>query len=124
MDKKRILVIDDETSITKFLKFALERSQQYEVRCEQEGGKAVTAVRSFSPHLILLDVNMPDMQGGEVSALLKEDPVFRNIPIIFLTGMLSQEEMQSGLTIGGRPAVAKPIQIEKLIECIEKNISP
>ena len=122
MDKKRILVIDDEISITKFLKFALEHNGRFEVHCENGGKQGLAALRTFTPHLVLLDVDLQDMQGGDVEAILKEDPVWRNIPIIFLTGMLSQEEMQSGFTIGGYPALAKPIRIEKLIECIDKSL--
>ena len=122
MDKKKILVIDDETAITKFLKLMLERSGRYEVQCEGEGGRAVPAAKVFKPDLILLDVNLPDAQGGEVSSLLQEEPSLRNIPIVFLTGMVSQDEVQAGMTIGGRPAMAKPIDVERLVECIEKNL--
>ena len=122
MAKKKILVVDDEVSITKLLKFALERSGRYEVQCENEGAKTLEAIKSFSPDLILLDVNMSDIQGGEISAAIQDDPVFRHTPIIFLTGMISDEEIHSGVQIGGRPAMGKPIQIEKLVECIEKNL--
>ena len=122
MDKKKILIIDDEVGITKMLKITLERSGQYDVQYENTGTKAVATVRSFGPDLILLDVNLPDVQGGEISAALQEDPALRRIPIIFLTGMVSAEEMQEGTTIGGRPAVAKPVDVGRLIDCIEKNL--
>ena len=122
MDKKKILVVDDEVAITKFIKIMLERSGRYEVQCEGEGAKAVSAARAFKPDLILLDVNLPDAQGGEISSALQEESSLRNIPIIFLTGMVSKEEVQAGLTIGGHPAMAKPIDVERLVDCIEKNI--
>ena len=123
MTKRKILIIDDETSITKLLKLALERSERYLVQTENDGKNAMTAVRTFLPDIILLDVNMPEMSGGEISGALQEDASFKRIPVIFLTGMVSQEEAQSGLTIGGRPAFAKPIDLEKLIECVEKNLT-
>ena len=122
MDKKKILIIDDEVSITKLLKFVLDRSGRYEVACENEGAKALATARAFVPDLVILDVNLPDVTGGEISAAMREDPALGRTPIIFLTGMMSQEEAQGGLTIGGHPAMAKPIQIEKLIECVEKNL--
>lgn len=122
MDKKKILVIDDEAAITKFIKIMLERSGRYEVLCEGEGTKAVATAKAFNPDLVLLDVNLPDTQGGEVSAAFQDEPSLKNVPVIFLTGMVSKEEMQTGLTIGGRPAMAKPIDVERLVECIEKNI--
>ena len=120
MAKKKILIVDDEVSITKLLKFALERSERYEVHCETEGLKALSAAQSFGPDIVLLDVNLPDAGGGEISAAFQEDPMLKSIPIIFLTGMVSQEEVESGVTVGGRPALAKPIDLEKLIESLEK----
>ena len=122
MDKKKILVVDDEASITKLIKFALERSGRFEVVCENSGANALSAARSFRPDLIILDINLPDVPGGEISAQLLDEPDLRRVPIIFLTGMLSQDESKSGVTIGGHVAMSKPIQIEKLIECIDKNI--
>ena len=122
MPKKKILIVDDEVSITKLLKYALERSGRYEVHCENEGANIFPAIRSFLPDIIILDVNLPDAQGGDISASLQEDPTLQKIPVIFLTGMISQEEVQSGLTIAGRPAVAKPVNFEVLIQCIEANL--
>ena len=122
MDKKKVLVIDDEAGITKFLKLVLERSGKYEVQCDNDGTQAVSVIKAFGPDLILLDVNLPGIQGGEISAMLQEDPSLRNIPVIFLTGMISVEEQQAGMTIGGRPAVSKPIDIARLVDCIEKNL--
>ena len=121
--KKKILIIDDEASITKLLKFALERSGRYEVSAENDGKKALSTTRSISPDIILLDVNMPEISGGEISSELQEDASLKHIPIVFLTGMLSQEESQAGLKISGRPALAKPIDLEKLVECVEKLLA-
>ena len=122
MTKKKILVVDDEVPVTKLLKLILERSGRYEIRCENAGAQAVSAAKSYRPDLVLLDVNLPDMEGGEISAAFQEDPVLKDIPIIFLTGLVSAEEMKSGLTIRGRPALAKPIDAGRLIDCVEKNL--
>ena len=122
MDKKKILIVDDEAGITKLLKVMLERSGRYEVQCEGEGTKAVASIKAFQPDLILLDINLPDAQGGEISASLQEEPTLRNIPIIFLTGMVSMEETKGGMTIGGHPALSKPVDMSRLFECIEKNL--
>jgi len=122
LDKKKILVIDDEVGVTKMLKLTLERSGRYQVQCENSGAGALSAVKSFAPDLVLLDINLPDTQGGEISTIFQNDPALRKIPVIFLTGMVSQEEMQEGVTIGGRPTMSKPIDMERLVECIEKNL--
>ncbi len=121
--KKKILIIDDETSITKLLKFALERSPRYAVQCENDGKKALEVTRALMPDVILLDVNMPEMSGGEIAAAMQEDASLKRIPVVYLTGMVSQEEAKSGLTIGGRPAIAKPVDLERLVECLEKELS-
>ena len=122
MAKRKILIVDDEVSITKLLKLALERSGRYEVRCENEGLKALPAAQAFAPDLILLDVNLPDTSGGEVSAAFQEDTALKNIPVIFLTGMVSQEEVLSGVTVGGHPALAKPIDLGKLAEYLDQYL--
>ena len=65
MSRKRILVIDDEASFTRNLKLNLEETGEYEVREENKGTEGLTAAREFRPDLILLDVIMPDMAGGD-----------------------------------------------------------
>ena len=122
MAKKKILVIDDEVAITKLLKLVLERSGKYDVQCENEGTQAVSVIKAFGPDLILLDVNLPDISGGEIAGALRDKPAFSHIPIIFLTGMISAEEAQAGQTIGGRAAVSKPIDMARLVDCIEKYL--
>lgn len=120
MAKKKILIVDDEPSITKLLKFALEKTGIYEILCENQGLKALDAIRASRPDLLVLDMNMPDTSGGEIASSLQSDPSLRALPIIFLTGNVSGEEAESGLTISGHPAMAKPINMEKLLQCIEK----
>src|SRR5258706_15639749 len=82
---KKILVVDDEVTITRLLKLNLEKTGAYVVREENRGAKAYAAAREFKPDLILLDVMMPDLDGGEVAAQLQADPLMKGIPIIFLT---------------------------------------
>ena len=120
--KKKILIIDDEQSITRLLKFALEKTGLYEILCENEGAKAFATIKSVRPDLLILDLNLPDTSGGEISAAVQEDPALGKLPIIFLTGNVSNEEVEAGLTIGGHPAMAKPINMEKLLSCIQKSL--
>ncbi len=122
MAKKKILVVDDETSITKLLKFILEKSGLYEIESENVGLKALEKVRVMRPDLLLLDVNLPDMSGGEIASAIKADPSLQKLPIIFLTGDVTNEEVEGGLKIAGHPALAKPINVEALLSCIEKSL--
>jgi two-component system, OmpR family, response regulator len=123
MSKKRILIVDDEASITRLLRLNLEQTGRYEVREENAGARAYDAAREFSPDLILLDVMMPDMDGGDVAASLKEDPALRKIPVVFLTAAVKKEELGApDGKIGGRTYIAKPLNVQGVISVIERTI--
>ncbi|MEE8251431.1 MAG: response regulator [Gemmatimonadales bacterium] len=122
MEKRRILVVDDEAGITRTLKLYLEGTGSYEVRTENEGSRALQAAREFSPHLIMLDLIMPDTDGAMVASELEGDSELQNIPIIFLTALVSKKEVGAhGKEIGGHPFLAKPVDPEKVVECIERQ---
>ncbi len=122
MKLKRILIIDDEVGFTKLLKLTLERTHLYQVQVENNSTHALEAARAFLPELILLDVIMPDADGGDVAACFKSDPVFKKVPIIFLTAMISPSETKPGEMISGYPYLAKPVSIPDLIRTIERNL--
>src|SRR6185503_7898156 len=84
-EKKRVLVIDDEASFARMVKLNLEKTGEFEVRVENKANYAVSTAREFRPDLILLDVIMPAMDGGDVSNQIKRDRTLRDIPLIFLT---------------------------------------
>jgi len=119
-DKKRILIIDDEEDFGKMVKLNLERTSEFVVKTETKGANALKTARDFKPDLIFLDVIMPDVDGGEVMAQLKEYNEFKNIPVVFLTAIITDKEAssQDGV-VAGRPFLAKPITTAKLIACIK-----
>ncbi|MFH1191701.1 MAG: response regulator [Candidatus Omnitrophota bacterium] len=121
MDKKRILIIDDENSLTQIMKRNLESTGRYEVRTENAGLPGIIAAKEFKPTVILLDVMMPGMDGGEVAYQLSKDENTKNIPIIFLTAAILKDEAEkSGRVITKHVFIAKPIAIEELTGVIEK----
>ena len=122
MTKKKILIVDDEQTITKLLKFVLEKTGIYELMCENESLKALEVIRSVRPDLLILDINMPGVSGAEISEILKKDASFKDTPILFLTGNVSDEESEMGLMIDGHPTLSKPINMERLLDVIAKNI--
>ena len=73
-EKKRILVVDDEPSITRLLKLNLEQTNEYVVRAENDARAAIAAAEEFKPHLILLDVMMPGLDGGELASRFEANP--------------------------------------------------
>ena len=125
MDKKRILLIDDEVDFIKILKCNLEKTDKYEVRMENEGLQGIIAAKEFKPDVILLDVLMPDIDGGEVAFQLRNDKDTKNIPIVFLTALATKDETKSAKDdVRGRRYIAKPVDIKQLIDVIEKSICP
>jgi CheY-like chemotaxis protein len=122
MAKKRILIIDDEPSITRTMKVNLERTGAYTVGTENRAPHALAAAREFQPDLILLDVMMPEISGDEVAAEIQSDPVLQHVPIVFLTAIVSPKETGGQyLESGGQTFVAKPVSLDALINCIEDN---
>lgn len=121
--RKRILVIDDEKDMTLLVRLNLQRTGRFEVKEENDASRALTTARLFQPDLILLDVMMPEMDGGDVLAIIKDDANLRNVPVIFLTATVLKEEVKSkGGTIGGYPFIPKPFQMETLITQIDKTL--
>ena len=123
MRSKRIFVVDDEPGITRNLKLNLESSGDYDVFAENHAANALAAARIFRPDLILLDVMMPDMDGGEVAARLRADPLFRDTPIVFLTAIVSNEETDGHEMLSGAETfLAKPVDIGELKKTVEEHI--
>ncbi|HEX5225519.1 MAG TPA: response regulator transcription factor [Solirubrobacteraceae bacterium] len=108
----RILVVDDETSICEVISMAL-RYQGFAVETAGTGRDAVAAVSRFKPHLVVLDVMLPDMEGFEVAERLGAQRA--GVPIIFLTARDATEDKVRGLTGGGDDYMTKPFSLEELV---------
>jgi len=120
--KRRILIVDDDANSTHLVKILLERSGPYLVLEENDPTKADQTAHNFKPDVILLDIVMPKIDGGELATQIEADCELRDTPIIFLTALVTHGEAKSGLHIQGHPFVAKPISIPELIEAIEKHL--
>ena len=108
----RVLVVDDEASIIELVATAL-RYEGFQVETASTGRKALAAATSFRPHLVVLDVMLPDLDGFEVQARLAADGV--RVPILFLTARDATEDKVRGLTLGGDDYVTKPFSLEELV---------
>ena len=119
--KKRILLVDDEPGFTRMMKLNLEHNGAYEVRIENDGSRVLATARAFRPDLIFLDVIMPDIDGGQIASDLRSDPALKKTPIIFLTAVVSRNEViQHGDSIGGQTFLAKPVTVADMVDTIEK----
>jgi CheY-like chemotaxis protein len=122
-EKKRILVVDDEASITRLLKLNLEQTNEYEVRPENDALAAVAAAEEFKPDLILLDVMMPGLDGGELAARFQAHPRLKSVPIVFLTAAATKGEVYArGGKVGGLPFLAKPVEIAEVVACLKRHL--
>ena len=121
MAKKRILLVDDEKSFTNLLKLNLEETGNYEVRVENWPEDALGAAKQFKPDLVLLDIIMPRIPGGNVAAQIKEDADLKDTPIVFLTAAVRKQQVDENEgIICDFPCLAKPVTAEMVIEAIEK----
>jgi CheY-like chemotaxis protein len=124
MGPKRILIIDDEQPFSEMLKLNLEQVGKYVALEENDARRALATARQFNPDLVLLDVMMPDMDGGDVAAMLATDGELRDVPIIFLTALDAQEEVPSGgMSNRQHRMVPKSTPIDALIRIIETEIA-
>jgi two-component system OmpR family response regulator len=108
----RVLVVDDEPNIVEVVSMAL-RFQGFAVETAGTGHEAIAAVTRFKPHLIVLDVMLPDMEGFDVAERLGAQRA--GVPIIFLTARDATEDKIRGLTGGGDDYMTKPFSLEELV---------
>ena len=108
----RILVVDDEPNIVDVISMAL-RYQGFAVESAGTGAEAISQVGNFRPHLIVLDVMLPDMEGFDVANRLGAQR--SRVPIIFLTARDATEDKLRGLTTGGDDYMTKPFSLEELV---------
>lgn len=117
-----ILIVDDVVSNVLLLKVLLSK-ENYKILTASGGREALALAAEKRPHLILLDVMMPEITGFEVAALLKENPDTTNIPIIFLTALNSTEDIVKGFHAGANDFITKPFNKEELLVRVNHQIS-
>ncbi|WP_282935701.1 response regulator transcription factor [Paenibacillus sp. RC67] len=114
----KILLVDDEPNILQFLELGLS-NEGFEVETAMDGFAAINAARQFQPHIAILDVMMPGMDGFEVCRMLKKT---ENIAVIMLTAKEEVEDRVKGLTLGADDYMSKPFSFEELLARIHARI--
>ncbi len=109
---QRILVVDDENSISELIATSL-KFVGFDVRTASSGAQALQIAQEFKPHALILDVMLPDQNGFDVCRQIRNDGL--NIGVLFLTAKDSVEDKIAGLTIGGDDYVTKPFSLEELV---------
>lgn len=120
MAKKKILMVEDEATVRELLKDLMER-HGYDFLQAADGKQGLDEARKKKPDLILLDVNMPKMNGFEVLENLKKDKKTQNIPVIMLTTRDTQEDMAQGMELYADKYIPKPFDTANLFIEIKKT---
>jgi len=112
---RRILVVDDEVNIAHSLNFLMEKVG-YSVRIAADGEEAIEAIKEARPDLILLDINMPRMNGYQVCEMVRADPEWQDILIVMLTAKGRNIEREKGLAVGADDYITKPFSTQEVID--------
>lgn len=118
IEKHKLLVVDDDEAVIDWLHAKF--SDRYDVVSTNAPENVIALARKEDPSLILCDIDMPGMDGGDVSKALYADDGLRSIPLLFITGLVSPADMKlKNHQIGGRPAISKQAPLEDLLKKIE-----
>jgi CheY-like chemotaxis protein len=124
MSKTRVLVVDDDPNLSRLAAMILESTGTYEVMVVNQSKAALPAARQFQPALMLLDVDMPDKSGGDIAREAAADAALRNIPVLFLTGLVSHDEAGTSVyESGGMRFLSKPVEPSLLIKSVASLVA-
>jgi DNA-binding response OmpR family regulator len=121
---KEILIVDDEPNVVVPIQFLMEQ-QGYRVMIAERGEDALDLIYHYKPDLVILDIMLPGMDGYEVCEIVRLNPDYRNIKIIFLTAKGREVEIAKGLALGADAYITKPYSNDELVakvkELLEKT---
>ena len=124
MSKTRVLVVDDDPNLSRLAAMILESTGTYEVMVVNQSKAALPAARQFQPALMLLDVDMPDKSGGDIAREAAADAALRNIPVLFLTGLVSHDEAGTSVyECGGMRFLSKPVEPSLLTKSVASLVA-
>jgi CheY-like chemotaxis protein len=120
--RKKILLVDDDPAVTAYLQLKL--ASTYDVLITNKPTEALGLARNQRPDLILCDIDMPEMDGGDVCRALSDNEQTQHIPVLYLTSLVSQEEVKvMDGQIGGRPGVSKQAPIDEILASIRATFA-
>ena len=121
---KEILIVDDEPGVVVPIQYLMEQ-QGYRVMIAERGEDALDLIYQYKPDLVLLDIMLPGIDGYEVCEIVRLNPDYRNVKIIFLTAKGREEEIAKGLALGADAYITKPYSnvelVAKVKELLEKT---
>lgn len=117
--KKKILLVDDDEAVVSYL--VVKLAKYYDLISTTDPTKVVDMAREEQPDLILCDIDMPGMSGGDLASALTEDPDTAFIPVLYLTALVSPQETRDLQgQVGGRPGISKRAPMAELLQRIDE----
>lgn len=118
MDKKKILVVDDEPDVTDLVAYHL-KAKGFHVECLNDATASISKARQVQPDLVILDIMMPHLSGIQVCRILRADPKLSRVPIVFLTAKAEAPDRIEGLESGADDYLGKPFSPKELVLRVE-----
>lgn len=117
---RRVLLIDDDTGVTRLLRRGLEETGRFLVRAAHSGQEGLREIRVFAPEIVILDMVMPDMRGSQVLASIRADPELGATKVIFLTAVAPDGDSPR---LHGCECLAKPVTAGQVVRAIERVLA-
>ena len=119
MVKQTVLVVDDDPLILRVVATVLDL-EEFEVVTARSGREAIEVLDGSSPHVVVADIMMPEMDGFELCEHIRQDPRYAKLPIILLTARDSDVDRRRGTEVGGDAYITKPFSPLELIDEIDR----
>ena len=119
---KEILIVDDEPGIVIPIQFLMEQ-QGYSVIDAENGEDALDIIHKYKPDLVLMDIMLPGIDGYHVCEIVRLDPEYRNIKMIFLTAKGREAEIAEGMVLGADTYITKPVSNTEVVEKVKELLS-
>ena len=123
MAKKRVLIVEDSPTMRQLIKFALKRMPGLDVAEASDGVDALKKLPAGEFDLMLTDINMPIMDGLKLISLMRNNPRYKDIPVVVITTEGGKEDRERGLALGAKAYITKPIQAANLLKVVREILA-
>jgi two-component system chemotaxis response regulator CheY len=123
MSSYKVLVVEDSPTMRQLIVFALKRIRGFEIAEANDGVDGLKKLSAEKFDLILTDINMPIMDGLKLVSMVRNDPNYKETPIIVITTEGATEDRERALALGANEYITKPIQTMKILETVKKLMS-
>lgn len=121
MDIKPYILIAEDDELNQII-FKEQLSFYFDIKIANDGKECLQFLENKTPAILLLDINMPDLNGYSVCEIIRKNPEYNKLPIIFVSALATEKERQLGLDAGGNDFLTKPYEEESLLKLIRKYI--